>query len=123
MLRTLFALKMPIVLVSAEGINKKLEDLLARDGCWFDVVFHSEDSKDLYESMAKHVTFNTVVSVPQLNPQRENESNEDVKIRFQASLNTLRSMNVTTGMIISHHSVFGAWSPDLYVDEWEVVPM
>lgn len=114
--------KMPIVLVSADGVNKNLEDFKTLQNS-IDVLFHSEDSKTLYESMAKYITFEKVVSLDRLNPRSIDETDEDVKIRFQASLNTIRNMNVRTGMIISHHSVFAAWDPDLYVDEWGVIAM
>ena len=101
--------KMPIIIVSADSNNVQEFDKV-------DILFESENQMSNYKA-------NLRVSVAQLNPPSENESIADIQCRFQSVVNAVRKMNVSSCIIVSHHSVINTWKTDFIQDNPEIIEM
>jgi broad specificity phosphatase PhoE len=114
---------MPIVIVSVDSVNSKLEEFRELTN-GVDVLFESTDPKatKLADYISSFVHVVTRVPSVMLNPANS-ESDEDVSIRMQAVFNTIRSLNVSSAIVVSHHNVLNAWRPYLIDTEWEIIEM
>jgi hypothetical protein len=101
---------MPIVLVSVDSKNDKLEEFKALNR-HVDLLLESEDPRCrvLSDSIGN---FTQRLVIDKLNEGSES---------FQAVLNMVRSLSISTALIISHHSVFNGWKERTIEDEWEVL--
>ena len=120
----LVSVNMPIVLISTDSVNNSLSDFKNMTN-QIDIVIESTDPRS--RVISNYINENTLIinrlSTESLSPRTENESDEDVYIRFQAVVNTMRSLNVSNGIIISHHNVINTWKPDIIDQEWQIIEM
>jgi len=112
---------MPIVFVSVDSKNDTLVDFKSLEKP-IGALFISEDPA-AFELSNNVGVYSNRLTTEALNPRRNDETDDDVKVRFQSVLNVIRSMNVETAMIISHHSVFNTWRTGTIVDEWDIIGM
>jgi hypothetical protein len=103
---------MPIVLVSVDSKNDKLQEFKSLNR-HLDLVLESEDPRCrvLSDSVGD---FTQRLVIDKLN---------DGSGSFQAVLNMVRSLSIQTAMIISHHSVINGWKAETISDEWEILEM
>ena len=104
---------MPIILVSVDSKNEKLVDLVSLNRT-VDLLLESEDPrcKVIGDSLSENVVQRLVID-------KLNEGSES----FQAVLNMVRSLSISTAVIISHHSVINGWKAETISDEWEILEM
>ena len=112
---------MPIMLVSVDSKNEKLVEIRNLEKV-IDVLFISEHPGSL-ELMNQVGLYTDCLKLDALNPRRDDETEEDVQIRFQSIVNVIKGLGVGSAMIISHHSVFNTWKKDTISDEWETIEM
>jgi hypothetical protein len=112
---------MPIVLVSVDSKNEKLDDFKSMEKTIHTVFVSGSHEAIALSSMVGK--YENRLQVDALNPRRPEESDQDVHIRFQSLLNIIRGMDIDNAMIISHHSVFNVWKPETIGDEWEIIEM
>jgi len=112
---------MPIILISVDSENKTFELFDKMSDTIVDIVLESTDprSKDIGDMLSKKVIFTNRIVTERLNE----DCDEDPAIRMQAVLNMVRQMKVRTAILISHHSVFNSWKPEIVEDEWNIIPM
>jgi len=115
---------MPIVLVSVDSKNASLSEFKNLTKT-VDVLLEATTSEatKLADYMSSFISFTSRVDTDRLNPPADGESELDVSIRMQAVFNLVKSLNVVSAMIISHHSVFNAWKKSSIGDEWEIISM
>lgn len=118
-------IKMPIILISADSENMNLVDFSKMENIVVDIVFESTDprSKAIVDVLETKMMILTRVPLDRLNEREEDESEENARIRVLAAVNVLRKMNVSSGMIVSHHSVFNSWDSGAIKDGWNVIGM
>jgi len=103
---------MPIVLVSVDSKNEKLDEFRALDRN-IDLILESEDPRcrEISDSIG---TFTQRIVIDKLNEGTD-------AVGFQAVLNMIYDLDVQTAVIISHHSVFNGWKPETIGDEWDII--
>jgi hypothetical protein len=116
---------MPIILISADTDNVKFIDFDKMKNIVVDVVFESTDprSKAIVDILETKMIILNRVAVDRLNERGDDESEEDAGIRITAAVNVIRKMNVGSGIIVSHHSVFNSWDSEAIKDGWNVIEM
>jgi hypothetical protein len=112
---------MPIVFVSVESKNEKLHEFKSMEKP-IQVLFISEDPA-AFELSNQVGKYNNRLKTEALNPRKDDETEDDVRVRFQSVLNVIRGMEVDNAMIISHHSVFNTWKEGSITDEWDIIGM
>jgi hypothetical protein len=123
--RNVIVLKMPIILVSVDSDNMSLVDFNKMQNIVVDVVFESTDprSKAIVDILETKMIILKRFALDRLNERGDDESEEDAGIRVLAAVNAIRKLNVGSGMIISHHSVFSSWDSEAIKDGWNVIGM
>jgi hypothetical protein len=111
---------MPIVLISADGENRKLQDLNDIVDK-FDYVFQSSSLKatEIVDSIAEFILCDHIFIEQSLDPV-ESDSN----LKAETKLNTLlNKINIKTGnvLIVSHHDFFMKTSLKYVKNEWETI--
>jgi hypothetical protein len=124
-IRNVLLSNMPIILISADGPNNNLVDFDDMHDIVVDVMFESTDprSKAIGDILEKKMLIINRLALNRLNDREEDESEEHAGIRITAAVNVIRQMNVRTGIIISHHSVFNSWDRRAMKDNWNVIPI
>jgi len=113
---------MPIIVVSTEGPNINLKDFKTMD-LVVDIMLHSNDPscREIVDSISQMCTVIHQIPVHSLDAQGPEESIEDVRIRVESVVETIRQMKVRTAMIVSHLSVLKA-NPENSIDgEWDLI--
>ena len=114
---------MPIILISVDEQNtlSDFQNMLNQ----VDVIMESTDerSRAITNIIAEHSIIINRLPTDRLDKQSDNETLEDVRIRFQAVLNMVRSLNILNAIIISHSSVINTWCPNTIQDNWEILEM
>lgn len=114
---------MPIILISVD-VENTLEDfknMLNK----VDLIMESTDnrSNQISNIISNYTTILNRIQMETLDVATENESLQDIRIRFQSVLNVIRNMNVANAIIISHTNVINAWQPDTIRNNWEILEM
>jgi hypothetical protein len=116
---------MPIILISVDSENKNLVEFDKMQDVIVDVMMESTDprSKAIGDLLSKKMCIVNRLTIDRLNERGPDESELDAAVRLQAAVNVIRQMNVRTGIIISHLSVFNSWDKEAIKDEWDVIGM
>lgn len=123
-IRHTYCNKMPIAIVSVDSLNNNLSDFrnMIRG---FDVLFVSADLRAiaLADQLSEYVMFGTRYVTDRLSPPADTEDFMAVARRVQAVMTLINAQDITSAMVISHHSVINAWCPNFIQDEWETITM
>lgn len=115
---------MPIVIVSVDSRNAKLEEFreLTKH---IDLLIESTDPRatQLGDYIASFVRVTSRIDSDSLCPAKENEPDSEIFIRMESVYNLIKSLNISTAIILSHHNVLNVWRPNLIDKEWEIIGM
>lgn len=114
---------MPIVLVSANSQNNKLNELVELVDK-FDAVFlaNTIECVDLVDQISEKIQCDHTFFLEELKPYL-NDSNEDVRTKFNTIVNRFSSMKSGNILIVSYHDFFNKIKPDLVNEEWGVMSL
>lgn len=115
---------MPIIIVSVDGKNVKLEEFRELTKHIDLMIESSEQSATaLGDYIASFVKVNSRIDTDRLSSAKYSETEQDIYIRMQSVYTLVQSLNISTAIIISHHNVLNVWRNNLIDKEWEIISM
>ena len=116
---------MPIILVSVDSKNDCLT-ILRDMKVHIDCMLVSEDvqANSIADTISNTIPVSKRIDTDLLSRPKEDETDEDISLRMQASIDFIRSLDIVYAMVVSHHSVLKKWRHELEIDEiWDIIEM
>ena len=115
---------MPFIFVCVDRPNVNLIQFLKDLDRSFDVVITSPHSIELATKIAKNVKVSAVLQTTDLNKRQSYETNEDVRLRIETFLESIRSMSFHIAIVVSYADNYNTYSPlTISNEDWGIGPM
>jgi hypothetical protein len=115
---------MPFIFVCVDRANVGLLQFLKDLDRSFDVIITCPETAQYGYMLAKNLKATAVLQTTDLNKRQSYETNEDVRLRIETFLESIRSMSFQIAIIVSFADNYNTWNPlTICNEDWGIGPM